>query len=94
MTVTITRGWTVILLLDVAVRQHDECLFDRFVYGACIECTSDKPTNPTHRAAIRKMLIRLNQSKWDAGPKTVLGPSRPPATYLRKAKGRVDNMKQ
>lgn len=46
------------------------------------------------RAAIRKMLIRLIQSKWGAGPQTVLGPCRPSATYLRKAKGRVDNMKQ
>jgi hypothetical protein len=46
------------------------------------------------RAAIRKMLIRLIQSKWDTGLPTVLGPWRPTATYLRKAKGRVDSMKQ
>jgi hypothetical protein len=46
------------------------------------------------RAAIRKMLIRLIQSKWDTGLQTVLGPWPPTATYLRKAKGRVDNMNQ
>jgi len=40
------------------------------------------------------MLIRLIQSKWDTGLQTVLGPWPPTATYLRKAKGRVDNMKQ
>jgi len=33
MTVTIIRGWIVILLLDVAVQQHDEYLFSRFIYG-------------------------------------------------------------
>jgi hypothetical protein len=46
----------------------------------------------TTRLAIREMLIPLIQSKWDVGPKTVLGPSRPPATYLRNADGRADNM--
>ena len=46
------------------------------------------------RAAIREMLIPLIQSKWDAGLQTVLGPCWRTATYLRKAKGRVDNMEQ
>ena len=55
-----------------------------------IECASDKKTI---RLAIGEMLIPPIQSKWDAGPKTILGPSRPPATYLRNADGRADNMK-
>jgi hypothetical protein len=42
---------------------------------------------------IREMLIPPIQSKWDVSPKTVLGPSRPPVTYLRNADGRADNIK-
>jgi hypothetical protein len=38
MTVTI-----VIVLLDIALQQHDECLFGRLICRAvCIECASDK----------------------------------------------------
>ena len=44
------------------------------------------------RPAAREMLIPLIQSKWDAGPKTILGPCLPPVTYLRKANGHANNM--
>jgi hypothetical protein len=91
MTLTIFRGGIVILLLDVAIQQHDECFFGRLVCRAVrirmrlIERRIQRP--------VREMLIPLIQSKWDAGPKTVLGPSRPPVTYLRNADGRADNIK-
>jgi hypothetical protein len=53
-------------------------------------CASDKKTI---RLANREMLIALIQSKWDRGPKMVLGPCLPLPTYLRQTNGRADNMK-
>jgi len=92
MTVTTFRGWIVVLLLDVAIQQHDACL--SVALSAAHASNALQSSRRIQRAAIREMLIPLIQSKWDAGPNTVLGPCQPAATHLRNAKGRANNMKQ
>jgi hypothetical protein len=95
MTVTMFCGWIAILWVDVAIQQHDECLFDRRISRAFMRCASDK--RRIQHPPVREMLIPSIQSKWDAGPRTVLGPGfnqQPSAidNYLRKANGRDDNI--
>jgi hypothetical protein len=92
MTLTRFRGRIVTVLLDVAIQQHDECFFGRLVCRA-VRIRMRLMERRIQRPPGREMLIPLIQSKWDAGPKTVLRPSRLPATYLRNADGRADNMK-
>jgi hypothetical protein len=90
MTVTMFRGWIVILLLDVAVQQHDESFFGRLYLPRGLYRLRFRRR---FELAVREMLIPPIQSKWDVGPRMVLGSCQPPATDLRKAKGRGDNMK-